>query len=217
MFDKSARIASGRRQVSRGFTLFELIITMAIVAILVAVALPSFQEFFYRMTVSDNSSDLISAMNVARAEAVKRGRSVAVIVNDGDWNSGWQVVVTKEVAGGLAATPVSPGPTEADCTSYIDNGVNAANTTQLCPRWHGALPTGYTIFGLGTGAGASSTQVTFSPTGTLTPATVNRVDFNVCRPADHPSATKSRWVTVTAMGVITSRRDVTSSPVGACP
>ncbi|MEO6688556.1 MAG: GspH/FimT family pseudopilin [Dokdonella sp.] len=214
--DTNARNAYRRRQVSRGFTLLELITAVAIVAILVAVALPNFSEFLIRSTVSDNSSDLIAAINVARSEAVKRGRPVSVIANGGNWNAGWQVVVAKEIVGGVQSTPVTPGPAEADCKAYVDNAVNAGSTTPLCPRWRGSLPTDYTIAGIHTGVGGVDTQFTFNPTGTLSPANTS-FDFSVCRPVGHSDVRRSRWVTVTAMGVITSRRDVTSSPAGVCP
>ncbi|HEY6545084.1 MAG TPA: GspH/FimT family pseudopilin [Dokdonella sp.] len=77
-----------------GFTLIELIITVALVAILLAVALPSFREINIGMNVSSNTNELIGALNLARSEAVKRGRDVAVVASDGaNWANGWEVNV----------------------------------------------------------------------------------------------------------------------------
>jgi type IV fimbrial biogenesis protein FimT len=214
MSDTNARFAMPRLHAVRGFTMVELVITMAIVAILAAMALPNFREFLVRTTVTDNANDLIGALNTARAEAVKRGRPVSVIANGGNWDAGWQVVAAKELGGGgIENMPTTPGATQALCNAYVDNGVNAANTTELCPRWRGALPTNYTIAATGIGAGASNTQVTFDATGALKPIG-SSFNFSVCRPVTNSDATKSRAVNVTSAGVITSRRGIIAP---ACP
>ncbi|MBP7136861.1 MAG: GspH/FimT family pseudopilin [Sphingomonadaceae bacterium] len=80
------------REFSRvsGFTLMELLITMALIAVLAAIALPSFREFNIRMQVTDMTNDLVHDLNMARAEAVKRGLDVAVEANT-NWADGWVV------------------------------------------------------------------------------------------------------------------------------
>ena len=78
----------------RGFGLIELVVAIAIVAILAAVALPSFREMGMRMTVTGHTNDLVGALNAARAEAVKRGSAAAVVGDGNDWSAGgWTVVV----------------------------------------------------------------------------------------------------------------------------
>lgn len=204
-------LAAGRR--ASGFTVVELVITVAIVAILAALALPNFREFSVRMTVTDNTNDLVGALNVARSEAVKRGRAAAVIANDGDWNSGWQVVVAKTTAGGIEQIPTSPGAGADDCADYVDNEVDADNEVPLCPRYRGALADTYTITAAATG-GALDSQVTFSPTGAMIGA--DRFDFSVCRPSELADPEQSRHVLVEASGIIVSHRGVASSPAGTC-
>lgn len=208
------RAERGRRHIAAGFTLIELVITIAIVAILLAVALPNFHDFVIHSTVNSTANDLVGALNTARAEAVKRGRPVAVIANGGNWNTGWQVVVAKETAPGvIEAVPTSPGPAEADCKGYIDNAVDGANTTPLCPRYQVALPATYTINAVGTGAGAVATRVVFGLTGALSPANTS-FDFSVLLPVVNANPLWSRWVSVSPRGTVTNRRNVTLSPAG---
>ena len=190
--------------------MFELIIAIAIVAILAGLAFPSYREFSVRMTVSDNTNDLVGALNLARAEAVKRGRRVALMANGGDWNAGYQVVAGKSVSGGTVDDPVLPGNTEADCAGALD----LDNETPLCPRFHGELPTGYTL--TAKSSGSQDDRVIFSPTGALVDAATG-FDFNVCRPAADAEAAQSRRIQISASGAITSRRDITGSTAGACP
>ncbi len=65
-------------------------ITIAIAAILAAIALPNYREFMVRTNVVKITNDLVGALNTARTEAVKRGLPVAV--KSSDWTAGWTIV-----------------------------------------------------------------------------------------------------------------------------
>lgn len=80
-----------------GFTLVELMVTLSVLAILAAVALPSFQDTIRLNRVSTESNELIAALNLARAEAIKT-RSLAELCASAngtacgaDWSQGWMV------------------------------------------------------------------------------------------------------------------------------
>ena len=84
-------LKSKRELPVRGFTMIELLITIAIIAIATAIALPSFREFNIRMAVTSTTNDLVHAVNLARAEAAKRGTNVTVAAT-GSWTNGWTVM-----------------------------------------------------------------------------------------------------------------------------
>lgn len=89
----------------RGVTLIELLVTLSILVITVTVAVPSFMDFIARNRVRGVTSELMAALNLARSEAVRRGRPVSVCKSaDGatcagvgtNWDSGWIVFVNED-------------------------------------------------------------------------------------------------------------------------
>jgi type IV fimbrial biogenesis protein FimT len=79
---------------NRGFTLIELMITLAVMAILLSWAVPSFQEIIRQNRLTTDTNDLVTALNLARSEAIKRGRTVTVTPSGGDWGAGWTIATT---------------------------------------------------------------------------------------------------------------------------
>ncbi|MGD8832662.1 MAG: GspH/FimT family pseudopilin, partial [Pseudomonadales bacterium] len=80
-----------------GFTVLELLIAMAIAAVLLGMALPAFNTFIEQRTMTSRVNDFISAVNLARSEAVNRGGLVSIqsMNPDGanEWGNGYCVVV----------------------------------------------------------------------------------------------------------------------------
>ena len=68
---------------SRGFTLVELMVTIAILAILATIGLPSFQRLIADYRVSAQANSVQGLLQFARSEAVKRRESVSVCVDAG--------------------------------------------------------------------------------------------------------------------------------------
>jgi type IV fimbrial biogenesis protein FimT len=73
----------------RGFTLIELMVTVALVVILMMVATPSFVTFQRNAELTSRMNSLVASINTARGEAMKRGRDAVILPKDGSsWDSG---------------------------------------------------------------------------------------------------------------------------------
>ena len=160
----------------------ELVITMLVAFILVALALPSFRELTMRNNVTETTNRLIHDLTVARSEAVRRGVQVELISSSGGaaWTSGWSIKADSD-----------PNPANVNTFPTV---VTAA----------AAAPTGYMVCAAASGAAApgGDENVIFNSTGSLNSAT--GVDINVMRPdGDHA---KSQHISVSISGLITSNK-----------
>jgi type IV fimbrial biogenesis protein FimT len=70
-------MAANRNQ-SGGFTLVELMVTIAVLAILVSLALPSFRDFAERSSLRGVADNVVQLIGTARTEAIKRDALVRV-------------------------------------------------------------------------------------------------------------------------------------------
>jgi len=80
---------------SSGFTLIELLIALSIVAIVMGIAVPSFQSIIANNRLTTQANSMVGALNIARSEAAKRNKKVIVGKNASGWASGWYVFIDK--------------------------------------------------------------------------------------------------------------------------
>ncbi|WP_257386719.1 GspH/FimT family pseudopilin [Tahibacter caeni] len=170
-----------------GFSLIELVITLAVLSIGLAVALPMFRSVIRNTAVSGQTNDLVTALAMARSEAVRRGLQVAVVAASGgsDWSSGWRVVADDNRDGSFAGADevIQQGPA-------------------LDPQYH--------IFARNI-AGGSDANIVFNING----AAASAFDINVCYPTGE--AIKSRRIQVRASGNVSSFKGTSGSAATTCP
>lgn len=89
---------------AHGFTLLELLVTIAVAAILLGIAIPSYRGMVQRNAISAGVNDLVGDLNYARSQAVTRGQTVMVCQSADQltcsksalgWTNGWIVFAPK--------------------------------------------------------------------------------------------------------------------------
>jgi len=113
------------RNKKSGFTLIELMVTLSVLAILLSIAVPSLLSFTIRNRLVAVNNDLMTAINLARSEAIKRGSNVSLCKSNtntscsGTWSNGWIV--------------------------FVDNGTIGDATDDTILRVHQGIPSGYSL------------------------------------------------------------------------
>lgn len=108
-----------RIAIGGGFTLIEMMVVVAIVAVLAAVGLPSMRDLVKTNSMKTLSLDIYGSLALARSEAIKRNSaSVSMIAVGGDWQNGWNVtcVDTGGSCGGANIVLLSQEAVDANLT-----------------------------------------------------------------------------------------------------
>jgi len=149
----------GAMQKNRGFTLIELMVTIAVLAVIAMMAVPSFGDMFQRQNLNKSTQELVLTLNKARSVAVLERRVIEVklattstadqvvdTVKKLNWSpSGKSILKTGSVdsiffgiSGGVFVTDPNDAtlmiPATADtvftvCNTYINNNKNAKKIT----------------------------------------------------------------------------------------
>jgi len=137
----------------QGFTLIEVLITVAIASILLSLAAPSFSTMVKNNRISASVSEFAGFLYLARSEAIKRGTNVTVCKSSngsscattGNWDQGWIIFEDPN-----------------------DNGVVDTSEATTLIRVHKKLPSNLSL----SGNARVSSHITYAPTGRLS-TTVN--------------------------------------------
>ncbi len=166
---------------SNGFTLVELVVMLAIAALLLGVGVPSMQSYLANQRVTAVMNGVASGFNLARSAAVDRRQMAGVCASsDGnscggvtDWARGWLVWVDSDDSGAY-----SPG---------VDEIIRVNQIQEAGVQVTGALG-----------------QVTYSASGLISPMLANMETLLLCK----PGAAIQGVVRVMPSGqVITTRED----------
>lgn len=121
----------------KGFTLIEMMVTIAIIGILASIGMPAYKNTITSMRMSAEINALSNSLNFARTEAMKRGSTTSVCpVSSGacttstDWSGGW-------------STFLNSTSTELLIAPSLSNGDTLTSTLTTPPQFNAA---GYTFF-----------------------------------------------------------------------
>ena len=190
----------------KGFTLIELMITLAIVSILLVVGMPSLKTFMQGSQLVASTNELLSAFHIARSEAVRSNSRVTICSStDGtncsssaNWRAGWIVFVasSSDLAGASAACT---GVANEDCLLRVHGAIN---DTLLSVSGEDTNSDDITAF-------------TFTPRGLPTAGGVSQSGtFSICSFDDGDNVIDSRAVVLSLSGRV---RVSDNAAVISCP
>jgi type IV fimbrial biogenesis protein FimT len=125
-----------------GFTMVEMLMTMAIAVIVMALAVPSFRYVTNSNRIAGEINGLLGDLQFARAEAIKEGRTVTVCIssdglnclnpNPAAWQNGWIVFSDPANTGVPAAGSVlRVQKTFSGTDTFVSNGINGITSVSF--------------------------------------------------------------------------------------
>lgn len=103
----------------QGFTLVELLVTLAVAALLLGIGIPSFSGAISNSRINVDYNEFVGALYLARSESIKSGQIVTVCpksepdaqtcsASDTAWEHGWLVFVDEEFDDNEVAAQINP-------------------------------------------------------------------------------------------------------------
>ncbi|KTT05021.1 peptidase [Pseudomonas oryzihabitans] len=132
-----------------GFTLIETMVAIAILAIVISIAAPSFTSMLQSNRAAVLSNELLGTLQIARSEALKRRTNVVLCrsavgssncVNGTDWSSGWLLMqgntvlrTWEPISGGTLVGPNAGMTYQSNGLTTLAGGTQATFTITTSP------------------------------------------------------------------------------------
>ncbi len=162
-----------------GFTIIELVVTIAIAAILLGLATPAMQTYLANQRVTAAMNTVTSALALARSTAVERRQATGLCPSaDGsncgssaDWGRGWLVWVDRDLSGAYSA-----GDELVKVNQQADGGLTVT---------------------------ANVATLVYAPSGLLVPMPGNAETITICK----NGASRQAVIQVLPSGQVVTRRE----------
>ena len=159
-------------QKNRGFTLIELMVTIAVLAIIATMAAPAFGDLVTQQKLNSSARELVMAINQAKSQAALVKKSVGLCLgrtqSDSDFTKTECATATIPEYAAMAADAKTEAEKSRIISVQIDAGVTIGST--------------------------SATSVLFSDIGSISPSTPQT--FSFCKSG------KQKTITVTRLGIV---------------
>lgn len=144
----------------RGFNLIEILVTLTVLGVLIALGAPSLAEFLQNQQIRAATEAIVNAMQVARGEAIRRNLAVQVVLEPP--TSGWTICES-------TVAPCDSTTLTTDATLVIQSRSPEENTGNA------------RVTPVAADLATAAVGVTFSPLGSVVPnsdgsPTLARVD-----------------------------------------
>lgn len=115
----------------KGFTVVELMIALAIIAILSSVGVPSYKRFIEQGKFSQAYNNLYNAYRFARSEAIKTSSTMILDAKAGGWANGWVVYPAADQSKILLESPAPQVGVSVSAATMTIKGLGSVSATNV--------------------------------------------------------------------------------------
>lgn len=132
-----------------GLTLVELLVTLAVISVLLAMLVPHFGTVTTSNKISASANALSTELAYARDEAITRNANVTITAKNNDWKNGWTIAdasgnVLRDVGALASGISLTVNPATTTSITYKSDGSQGTGGDVAILFCDSALPSGNT-------------------------------------------------------------------------